>query len=219
MQIDRASVQGFSLSGKCAAVLGCGGLGCNIATHLSCAGIGKLILCDFDTVSASNLNRQFLYSVADLGKEKVSLAKAKLNGIAPETEIVTFQRKITAPQDLGFCSGADIVFLAVDNNAARAAAQTFCSQNGLPLVNGGVNGFYGTAYLYLPGKTPDLAAAGMLSAENGVTRSVSSTVGVIGALQVHLGIRYLLGDLTSAGKLHVFDGGEIHTLTIKGETL
>ena len=219
MHIDRASVQGFSLSGKCAAVLGCGGLGCNIATHLSCAGIGKLILCDFDTVSASNLNRQFLYSVADLGKEKVSLAKARLSGISPETEILTFNKKITTPRDLGFLSGADIVFLAVDNNAARAAAQDYCASHGLPLVNGGVNGFFGTAYLYIPGKTPDLAAAGMLSAENGVTRSVSSTVGVIGALQAHLGVRYLLGDIASAGKLHVFDGGEIHTLAIKGETL
>ena len=79
-----------------------------------------------------------------------------------------------------------------------------------------MNGFYGSAYLYLPGQTPDLAAAGMLSAENGRISAVSSTVGVIGALQAHLGIRFLLGDTAPAGKLHIFDNGEIHTLTIKG---
>ena len=212
---DRAAIQGFSLQNKCAAVLGCGGLGCNIATHLACAGIGTLILCDFDTVSESNLNRQFLYSYADLGKEKVTLAAARLKGLSPETDIVTVNKKITAPADLEFASGADILFASVDNNAARAAAQAFCAQHGIPLVNGGVNGFYGSAYLYLPGQTPDLTAAGMLSAENGKISAVSSTVGMIGALQVHLGVRFLLGDASSAGKLHIFDNGEIHILTIK----
>ena len=58
--IDRIALQGFDIRKYTAAVIGCGGLGCNIATHLACAGIGKLILCDFDTVSESNLNRQFL---------------------------------------------------------------------------------------------------------------------------------------------------------------
>ena len=212
---DRAAIQGFSLRDKCAAVLGCGGLGCNIATHLACAGIGKLILCDFDTVSESNLNRQFLYSVDDLGKEKVSLAAARLQGISPETDIVTVNKKIASPADLAFALGADILFAAVDNNAARGFAQEFCAQRGIPLVNGGVNGFYGSAYLYIPGQTPDLTAAGMLSAENGKISAVSSTVGVIGALEVHLGTRFLLGDTAPAGKLHIFDNGEIHTLTIR----
>ncbi len=213
---DRAAIQGFSLQNKCAAVLGCGGLGCNIATHLACAGIGRLILCDFDTVSESNLNRQFLYSFADLGKEKVTLAAARLQGISPGTDIVAVNKKITSPADLEFASGADILFAAVDNNAARSFAQAFCAGHAIPLVNGGVNGFYGSAYLYLPGQTPDLTAAGMLSAENGRISAVSSTVGVIGALQAHLGIRFLLGDTAPAGKLHIFDNGEIHTLAIKG---
>jgi adenylyltransferase/sulfurtransferase len=49
---ERVSVQGFSLADKKAAVIGCGGLGCHIATHLVCAGVGEVRLCDFDTVSA-----------------------------------------------------------------------------------------------------------------------------------------------------------------------
>ena len=212
---DRAAIQGFSLQNKCAAVLGCGGLGCNIATHLACAGIGKLILCDFDTVSESNLNRQFLYSFADIGKEKVTLADARLQGISPETQIVAVNKKIASPEDLAFASGADILFSAADNNAARGFAQEFCAGHGIPLVNGGVNGFYGSAYLYIPGKTPDLTAAGMLFAENGRISAVSSTVGVIGALEVHLGTRFLLGDTAPAGKLHLFDNGEIHILPIR----
>ena len=212
--IDRLSLQGFDLSDKTAAVIGCGGLGCNIATHLACAGIGRLILCDCDTVSESNLNRQFLYTAADLGKEKVLLAKERLNATAPQAEISVFNKRIESPEDLSFAKGADIVFAALDNNAARRTAQGFCTIHRIPLVNGGVNGFFGTAYLYLPGRTPDLAAAGMLTAENKKTLSVSSTVGVIGALEAHLGVRYLLGDTENAGKLYVFDDGTVTILPI-----
>ncbi len=213
--IDRLTLQGFDISHGTAAVIGCGGLGCNISVHLACAGIGTLILCDFDTVSESNLNRQFLYTAKDLGKSKVNLAHKRLQATAPGVKITAVERKIACAEDLAFAENADIVFLAVDNNAARQAAQDFCETRSLALVNGGVNGFFGTAYLYLPGKTPDLAAAGQLAAENRKTLSVSSTVGVIGALQAHLGIRYLTGHTEEAGKLHVFDGGEIRLLTIK----
>ena len=212
--IDRMALQGFDIGDRKAAVIGCGGLGCNIATHLACAGIGTLLLCDCDTVSESNLNRQFLYTAADFGREKVFLAKKRLEATARGTQIEAVSRRIESQDDLSFAGDADIIFLAVDNNAARAAVQSFCAQNGLPLVNGGVNAFFGTVYLYLPGKTPDLTAAGQLTAENRKTRSVSSTVGVIGALEAHLGIRYLLGDTESAGKLHIFDNGTITLLPI-----
>ena len=212
--IDRLSLQGFDISDKTAAVIGCGGLGCNVATHLACAGIGKLLLCDHDAVSESNLNRQFLYTAADIGKEKAFLAKERLNATAPGTEIISFRRKIGSAEDLSFAEDADIVFAALDNNAARRAVQDFCTIHRIPLVNGGVNGFFGTAYLYLPGKTPDLSAAGMLAAENQKTLSVSSTVGVVGALEAHLGIRYLTSHTENAGKLHVFDDGAITVLPI-----
>ena len=214
--INRIELQGFDISGKSVAVLGCGGLGCNIATHLTCAGIGRLLLCDFDCVSETNLNRQFLYTAADIGKPKAELARRRLCAISPQMEIETYSVKFDSPEDLAFAKNADIVFAALDNNAARLCAQRFCAVNGIPLVNGGVNAFFGTAYLYIPGKTPDLTAAGMLEAQNRKTRSVSSTVGVIGSLEAHLGIQYLLGNTTCAGLLHVFDNGQITTLKIKG---
>ena len=213
--IDRIALQGFDIKKYTAAVIGCGGLGCNIATHLACAGIGKLILCDFDTVSESNLNRQFLYTHADIGSEKVTLAAKRLSALAPETEIRPVSQKIGTPEDLAFANDADIVFLAVDNNAARHTVQEYCREKKKPLVNGGVNGFYGTAYLWLPGKTPDLKAAGLLDVENPRISAVSSTVGVIGALEVQLGVKLLLGEADAAGALHVLDGEEIHKLRLR----
>ncbi len=213
--INRLDLQGFDICGKKAAVIGCGGLGCHVATHLACAGIGTLLLCDGDTVTESNLNRQFLYTAADIGKHKVYLARERLQTLAPQTVIKAFCMRIVSPDDLAFTEGADILFAAVDNNAARAVAQAFCKAKGIPLVNGGVNGFFGSAYLFVPGKTPDLSAAGMLDAENPKTRSVTTTVGVIGALQAHLGIRYFTGDEQAAGALYIFDCGTVTRLPLR----
>lgn len=213
--IDRHELQGFDIGKKSAAVVGCGGLGCNVATHLTCAGIGRLILCDHDTVSETNLNRQFLYKASDVGKEKVYIAAENLRAISPQAEVIAVSKRIKNSDDLHFAAGVDIVFLAVDNNEARKTVQDFCRGEDIPLVNGGVNGFFGTAYLWIPNQTRDLTSAGLLSSENKKTLSVSSTVGVIGALEAHLGIKYLIGDTQAAGYLHIFDGGEIRKLKIQ----
>ena len=215
----KSDTQGFDISDKCAAVIGCGGLGCNIAVHLACAGIGRLLICDFDTVSEANLNRQFLYTFGDIGLKKTDCMKARIEALSPDTRVTVYCRKIEKYEDIDLCEEADIVFLAADNNKVRALTQDICRAKAIPLVNGGVNGFFGTAYLFVPGATPDLEAAGMLEKENAKTLSVSSTVGVIGALQAHLGIRYLLGDASAAGRLHVFDDGQVSVLKINDNTL
>ena len=172
-------------------------------------------MCDFDTVSESNLNRQFLYTAEEIGKEKVFLAQKKLSALSPSTKLSAFSKKIESTDDLSFALHTDILFLAVDNNTARSAVQSFCKTNRIPLVNGGVNGFFGTAYLYVPGKTADLSAAGLLTHENTASYSVTSTVGIIGALEAHLGIRYLINDTEDSGYLFVFDGGTVTRLPIK----
>ncbi len=213
--IDRTGLQGFDIGSKTAAVIGCGGLGCHVSTHLACAGIGRLIVCDFDTVSESNLNRQFLYAYGDVGKPKAPLAKERLSAISPGTEVESVLKKIEKPEDLSFADGADIIFAALDNLDARKILQEYCRRQKKPLANGGVNGFYGTAYLWIPGKTPDLTAAGMLEKANGRTVSVSSTVGIIGALEAQLGIQYLTGSEESAGRLHILSNNEISTIPIK----
>lgn len=214
--MNKSEIQGFDVSSKSAAVIGCGGLGCNVAVHLAGAGIGKLTLVDFDSVSESNLNRQFLYTAGDIGKPKAELAAVKLKKYSPNTEITFINRKINNTEDLDEMNNCDIVFLAVDNNKTRKILQNFCTGNRLPLVNGGINGFYGTAYLYVPERTPCLACAGLMEKETKNILSVSSTAGIIGALEVEIGIKYLLNENTDvAGTLHIYDNGEINKLKIK----
>ena len=213
--MSKAETQSFDISGKSAAVIGCGGLGCNVAVHLAGAGIGRLTLVDFDKVSESNLNRQFLYLINDVGNYKVRLAAERLKKYSPSTEITYKNIKIENSEDPDFLKSCDIIFLAVDNNEARSIMQSFCAGNGIPLVNGGINGFFGTAYLYAPDKSPCLDCAGLTQSENGKIISVSSTAGIIGALQAEIGIKYLLNTADAAGILHIYDNGEINKLKIK----
>ena len=214
--MNKSEIQGFDISEKSAAVIGCGGLGCNVAVHLAGAGIGKLTLVDFDKVSESNLNRQFLYLINDVGNFKVRLAAERLKKYSPSTEITYKNIKIENSENIDFLKGNDIIFLAVDNNEAREILQKFCTSYNIPLVNGGINGFCGTAYLYVPGKTPCLSCAGLIERESEKIFSVSSTAGIIGALQAEIGIKYLLDNKTDiAGTLHIYDGGEINKLKIK----
>ena len=204
----------FNLSGKCAAIVGCGGLGTNIAVHLAGMGIGKLILIDFDTVDAGNLNRQFLYTPDDIGGRKCDLLSARLRAYAPNCAVICHPQKVTCTDDLSAAAEADIILSAVDGNAARRVLNDFCTQQKKPLVNGGVNALFGTAYLYVPGRSADLERAGLLDMENGRITAVSSTVGVIGALQAQLAAKCLSGDTEQAGKLYVFDNEEIHSMQI-----
>lgn len=214
--MNKPEIQGFDISAKCAAVIGCGGLGCNIAVHLAGAGIGRLKLVDFDKVSESNLNRQFLYLPNDIGNFKARLAAERLKKYSPSTEIAYKTTRIDNSDDLDFLKDCDIIFLAVDNNEARRVLQEFCKAESIPLVNGGINGFCGTAYLCIPDRTPCLDCAGLTEKESAGIASVSSTAGIIGALEAELGIKYLLNSETDiAGILHIYDNGEINKLKIK----
>lgn len=208
-------VQGFCISEKSACIIGCGGLGCNIAVHLAGAGIGKLFLCDYDTVSRGNLNRQFLYTEQDIGRPKCICAAEALSRYAPATHITAKNLKAEKPDDLLFASDCDILLLAVDNLQARKTVQAFAQKNKIPLVCGGIDGFYGMAYLYLPDCSPCPDCAGM-NTQGKARYNVSATAGIIGSVQAMLAVRFLTTqDEAAAGKLIISDDGFFDTLQIR----
>jgi len=207
----KSDVQGFDISKNSAVIIGCGGLGTNVAVHLAGAGIGRLLLVDFDTVEERNLNRQFFYTKNDIGKEKCLILAKKLYAYAPETEIKSHCGKFEAI----LADGYDIIIIAVDNIETRKEINAFCKESKTPCVNGSIDGFFGTAYLYLPDKTPDLEAAGCLNKTDKKMHSPSATAGIIGALEAQLATDYFLGNAESAGRLYICDNNEIHALIIK----
>lgn len=213
--MTKDAVQGFSLKDFTCTVTGLGGLGCNIAVHLAGAGVGRLILCDFDKVSESNLNRQFLYTKEDVGKSKADSAKSRLSLYAPEISIASFDIKIGKDPIPEIIKASDMIFLAVDNKKARENIASFCEKEGIPLMMGGIDGFYGKTYLYVPQISPTPKKAGMLEGKKAQS-NISATAGVIGSLQAATGIQYLLtGDKSLGGVLTVFDKNEFSQLNIK----
>src|SRR5213083_1657651 len=71
-------------------VVGAGGLGCPISLYLAAAGVGTIGLVDFDTVDASNLQRQILFTTADIGKPKVEVAAQRLKALNPDVKVNTY---------------------------------------------------------------------------------------------------------------------------------
>lgn len=108
--------QKFSLA--CIAVCGLGGLGSNVAISLARAGVGKLILIDFDKVDISNLHRQ-QYNVSQLGMYKTDAMKQTLSEIASYCEIVTHTEKIRE-DNLSLIADCDIVCECFDNAECKA---------------------------------------------------------------------------------------------------
>ena len=207
----KAELQGFDISKNSAVIVGCGGLGTNAAVHLVGSGIGRLLLVDFDVVEERNLNRQFFYTHKDIGKEKSRLLAERLSAYAPEVEISFSVGKFSGEEAEDY----DIIVIAVDNIKTRKEINAFCKKSGKPCVNGSINGFFGTAYLFIPGETPDLEAAGCLAEPGEKPLSPSSTVAVIGALEAKLATDFFLNEKQSAGVLYIYDNNEIRSLTVK----
>jgi sulfur carrier protein ThiS adenylyltransferase len=97
------------ISGSTALLIGVGGIGCAAASHLAASGVGKLLLCDFDSVDATNLGRQFLYGPEDVGELKATQAAARLARINPDIEIVAITERLQGRDLASAVAAADVV--------------------------------------------------------------------------------------------------------------
>ncbi|HZX24498.1 MAG TPA: ThiF family adenylyltransferase [Woeseiaceae bacterium] len=117
-------------------VIGIGGLGCPVATYLTSAGVGQLVLNDFDTVDETNLARQFLYTADDIGKRKVEIAAARLHIINGAVRHEMVDRRLEGEALAAAVREADVVVDASDNFATRFAVNAACVASRTPLVSG-----------------------------------------------------------------------------------
>jgi sulfur carrier protein ThiS adenylyltransferase len=112
------------LSDTTVAVCGLGGLGSNIAVSLSRAGIGKLILIDFDRVDISNLHRQ-QYKITQIGMNKTDALSENLREITPYIILETHTERITEENAANLLQNADIICEAFDNAECKAMLANF----------------------------------------------------------------------------------------------
>jgi molybdopterin/thiamine biosynthesis adenylyltransferase len=96
-------------------VLGAGGLGSWTMAGLACAGVGRIVAVDDDTIELSNLNRQVLYRMADVGRRKVDVAAESLCGLNPDIDFVAHARRVRSVADVrSVAAGADFVVCTAD---------------------------------------------------------------------------------------------------------
>jgi len=134
-------------------VIGAGGLGCVLLQYLAAAGIGEIGIIDDDKVDESNLHRQILYSIDDIGKAKVAIAKAKLNLLNPHVEIIAFELRLTSDNAVRLFNDFDLIVDGSDNFETRYLVNDTCLELNKTLVFGSIFKFEGqvSVFNYLNG--------------------------------------------------------------------
>jgi len=193
-------------------VVGAGGLGSAALFYLAAAGVGHLGLVDGDAVELSNLQRQILHRLADLGRRKVDSAREALTRLNPHCRVETFDLRLTAENVPGVVRGFDVVLDAGDNFPTRVALAEGCWREGKILVSAAVQDFSGHLMVIDPGRgtpcyrclLPEPPPPDPGGPPLGILGAVA---GVMGCLQAVETIKLLLGlpsDL--ATRLLAYDG-------------
>lgn len=207
-------------------VVGAGGLGSPLLLYLAAAGVGRIGIIDPDLVDMSNLQRQILYNVADIGKSKAETAREKLLAMNPEIEIDAFFMPLTRENALDVISKYDIVVDGTDNFQTRYLVNDACVLTGkvnvyasifrfegqVSVFNLSKDGERGVNYRDLfpapppPGLVPDCAEGGVLGV----------LPGIIGSMQASEVIKVLTGiGEPLAGRLFIFDAASFTTRVLK----
>ena len=188
-------------------IAGVGGLGSPVAIYLAAAGVGRLVLCDLDILDLSNLNRQILYTDADVGRPKATAAAAALRRLNEHIEIVEHVERMTADNIDELAGSSDLIIDCLDNFPTRYVLNDLCLRRRLPMVHAGVWGLQAQVAFLQP---PDTACLRCLFPEAPPSSKfpvVGATPGIAGTLQAMEALKYLSGIGTNlTDRLLMFDG-------------
>ncbi|RZK15665.1 MAG: molybdopterin biosynthesis protein [Pedobacter sp.] len=129
-------------------VIGAGGLGCPVLQYLVAAGVGHIGIVDHDVVELSNLQRQVLFGLEDIGFLKVEVAAKRLKQMNPETKLSLHPISVDRKNVIEMISGYDIVFDGTDNFESRYLINDACTILKKPLVFAAVSGFEGQIAIF-----------------------------------------------------------------------
>ena len=178
---------------KAASVLlvGAGGLGSPAAMYLAAAGVGRIGLVDFDSVEASNLQRQVLYGASDVGDSKLNAARSRLEDLNPHVTIETHEVRLTSDNALDIIADYDVVADGTDNFPTRYLVNDACVMTGTPNVYASIFRFEGQVSVFgtedgpcyrcvyeeppPPGLVPSCAEGGVLGILPGMVGTMQAT--------------------------------------------
>jgi adenylyltransferase/sulfurtransferase len=208
-------------------VVGSGGLGSPVLLYLAAAGVGNIGIVDFDVVDDSNLQRQVLFGIDEIGKPKVEAAKRRLEALNPHINIVLYNTQLTSKNALELISQYDVVADGTDNFPTRYLVNDASVLSGKPNVYASIFQFEGQVSVFNyknkegevgpnyrdlyptpppPGLVPSCAEGGVLGV----------LPGIIGSLQALEVIKVItgVGDVLS-GRFFIFDALNFETRTFK----
>jgi len=131
-------------------LIGAGGLGCPAALYLAAAGIGTLGIIDSDKVDLTNLQRQILHGLADVGRLKTESAKEAIHRINPDVKVVTYPERLTPQNAIEIFKDYDIILDGSDNFPTKYLVNDASFFTGKPYIYGGVFQFEGQASVFFP---------------------------------------------------------------------
>jgi molybdopterin/thiamine biosynthesis adenylyltransferase len=195
-------------------VVGAGGIGSACLLYLAAAGVGQIGIADGDAVELSNLQRQILYRVADLGRRKVEAAKEALLALNPQVQVQTYDTRLEAANLPEVLQDYHLVLDASDNFPTRFLVADYCWEGKIPLISAAATGFLGQLLAVIPGQghpcyrcllpEPPVAEAVPSSRQAGILGAVA---GVMGTLQAAEALKLLLGrDTELARRFLAYDG-------------
>ena len=193
-------------------LLGAGGLGSPAALYLAAAGVGNLGIVDFDLVDESNLQRQILHRLRDVGRPKVDSAEDTINSINPDVNVIKHREALHSDNAFDIIGEYDIVVDGTDNFPTRYLINDAATMLGKTVVHGSIFQFDGQATVFKPdagpcyrclfpappppGAVPNCAEAGVFGALPGIV----GTIQAVEVIKLVLG----LGD-PLIGRLLIFD--------------
>jgi adenylyltransferase/sulfurtransferase len=131
-------------------LVGAGGLGCPAALYLAAAGVGTLGIIDSDKVDLTNLQRQILHGLSDVGRPKTESAKEAIHRINPDVKVVTYQQRLTPQNALEIFQWYDLIIDGSDNFPTKYLVNDAAFFAGKPYIYGGVFQFEGQASVFFP---------------------------------------------------------------------
>ena len=201
-------------------VIGCGGIGGETIEMLARMGIGELVEDAFDL---SNLNRQTLASIADLGLDKNAVAAEKVRLINPYVKVTTFNEHVDQSNIDKIIGDSDIVIDALDNVLTRVIVSRKAKEKGIPYIHGAIHGTLGQITVFLPNsdktyeemfnlpslgkELDDETVEALKNVTSGVPPVIGPTPNLIGCLEAMEAYKIItgVGKVTVAPKILTFD--------------
>jgi molybdopterin-synthase adenylyltransferase len=203
------------------AIIGLGGLGSPVAMYLAAAGVGELVLVDFDRVELSNLQRQIMHQTEDIGKLKVDSARSRLLALNPECQVTTCSELLDEQALLALARRVAVVVDCTDNFTARYAINNACVQTKTALVSAAAIRFEAQISVFCPAEAESPCYACLYPGGDELAETctqagvVAPLLGIIGSMQALETIKLITGaGVTLLGRLLVFDA-----LTLEWQSL